>query len=109
MPPSFQDPVPDLDLFGSQHSDSEGEEPPQDVTPGHSPTLTIRGGSIRQWKREKKAEARQRDRSRWKSLRDFANERSIEGVLETIESERNDLDVCLQGHTLDHCCLIHAL
>ena len=26
MPPSFQDPVPDLDLFGSQLSDSEDED-----------------------------------------------------------------------------------
>ncbi|VDC04793.1 unnamed protein product [Peniophora sp. CBMAI 1063] len=92
VPPSFQDPVPDLDLFGSQHSDSEEEDPLQDGTPGHSPTLTIRGGSIRQWKRERKAEARQRDRSRWKSLRDFVDERAIEGALENIENERNELD-----------------
>lgn len=80
-------------MFGSQRSDSDEEEPLQDATPGHSPTLTIRGSSIRQWKRERKAEARQRDRSRWKSLRDFVDERAIESALENIENERNELDV----------------
>jgi autophagy-related protein 17 len=33
------------------------------------------------------------DKSRWKTLRDFIDERAIEEVLETIEIERGGLDV----------------
>jgi len=34
-----------------------------------------------------------KDKSRWKTLRDFVDERTIEDALETIESERNRLEV----------------
>jgi autophagy-related protein 17 len=33
------------------------------------------------------------DRKRWKTLRDFVDERAIEDVLETVESDRSALDV----------------
>lgn len=35
------------------------------------------------------------DRKKWKTLRDFVDERAIEDVLESIENDRNQLDVSL--------------
>ena len=37
-----------------------------------------------------------KDKGHWKTLRDFVDERAIEDALETIESERNKLDVRYQ-------------
>jgi autophagy-related protein 17 len=47
----------------------------------------VRGGLSLQ--REKEA----KDRKKWKTLRDFVDERAIEDVLDTIENDRNALDV----------------
>jgi len=40
----------------------------------------------------RKAGKQKNDKSRWKTLRDFVDERAIEDALETIESERNQLE-----------------
>jgi autophagy-related protein 17 len=54
-----------------------------------SPTLTIRnGGSLLKEKEVK-------DRKKWKTLRDFVDERAIEDILESIENDRNVLDVSI--------------
>jgi autophagy-related protein 17 len=36
-----------------------------------------------------------KDRKKWKTLRDFVDERAIEDVLENIESDRNVLDASI--------------
>lgn len=51
-----------------------------------SPTLTIRDGHGR---------TTDGDRKKWKTLRDFVDERAIENVLERIERDRADLDTIL--------------
>ncbi|KAJ3551505.1 hypothetical protein NM688_g4666 [Phlebia brevispora] len=91
VPAEFYSSSPESSLFGSQHnSDDEEEKPSGDPQPGQSPTETLRdvlrNGVARNWR------ARQKDRSTWKSLRDFVNERSIEDELDAIESDRNTLD-----------------
>ena len=43
-------------------------------------------------RRQEKA-VRKTDRSRWKTLRDFVDERAIEDALDTIEKDRLELDV----------------
>lgn len=53
-----------------------------------SPTLTVRDERLSQKDKEVK------DRKTWKTLRDFVDERAIEEVLETIDNDRNVLDVC---------------
>ena len=47
----------------------------------------MRGGLSLQKEKEVK------DRKKWKTLRDFVDERAIEDVLDTIENDRNALDV----------------
>jgi hypothetical protein len=47
----------------------------------------VRGGLSLQREKEVK------DRKKWKTLRDFVDERAIEDVLDTIENDRNALDV----------------
>ncbi|KZP33352.1 hypothetical protein FIBSPDRAFT_721504, partial [Athelia psychrophila] len=90
VPPDFHQASSGSSLFGSQHSDEEAEDAigpsPQ---PQRSPTLTLR--DQRTARREKEL----RDRKRWKTLRDFVDERGIEDELDAIESDRNDLDIVL--------------
>ncbi|KAI0951131.1 hypothetical protein AcW1_008249 [Taiwanofungus camphoratus] len=77
--------------FGSQHNSEDeqdgnalfGEQPEQ------SPTQTLRNVSQNM---KQHVNGRHKDRSRWKTLRDFVDERAIEDVLDTIENDRNDLD-----------------
>jgi autophagy-related protein 17 len=57
--------------------------------PHQSPTLTVRDGHSLQKEKEIK------DRKKWKTLRDFVDERAIEDVLENIENDRNALDVSM--------------
>lgn len=92
MPAEFYSTSPESSLFGSQlSSDDEDDNPPSDAQPGQSPTETLRdvlrNGVSKNWK------ARQKDRSTWKSLRDFVSERSIEDIYDDLESGRNTLDV----------------
>ena len=85
---------PASSLFGSQRgSDDEAEKPSEDPRPGQSPTETLR--DVLRNGVAKTSKARQKDRRTWKSLRDFVDERAIEDVLDTIEADRNTLDVCL--------------
>ena len=94
VPAGFYSVSPESSLFGSQHGSDNEAEPDEHTVhnhqPSQSPTETLRGdhGIIsRAWG------SRQQDRSTWKSLRDFVDERAIEDVLDAIESDRNALDV----------------
>ncbi|KAI0714454.1 autophagy protein Apg17-domain-containing protein [Cerioporus squamosus] len=104
VPPDFHTVSADSSPFGSQNnSDDEQEEyhphddttpfgPPQPSTsPRMSPTDTIRNRSP-VLRRQQRRDRRRADRSRWKTLRDFVNERAIEDLLDTIEKERLELD-----------------
>jgi autophagy-related protein 17 len=91
VPPDFHQASSDSSLFGSQHSDDEPEPEVQDRRGSpqlqYSPTLTVRDGHPLHKEKEVK------DRKKWKTLRDFVDERAIEDVLDTIENDRNALDV----------------
>ncbi|KAF7968960.1 hypothetical protein HWV62_28749 [Athelia sp. TMB] len=89
VPPDFHQASSGSSLFGSQHSDEEPEAAGQSPNPQRSPTLTLRD------QRSARKEKELRDRKRWKTLRDFVDERAIEDVLDAIENDRNDLDVVL--------------
>lgn len=87
VPHDFHSTTDDSSLFGSPTS----EEGNQDITekhPEHSPTGTVRNSRL----------PNTADRSRWKTLRDFVDERAIEDVLETLDSHRGTLDVRLGFH-----------
>ncbi|PIL29794.1 hypothetical protein GSI_08000 [Ganoderma sinense ZZ0214-1] len=101
VPPDFHTVSADSSPFGSpNNSDDEqdGEHHPEDDTtpfgpppqPSSSPSDTIRNRSPTVRKQERKS--RREDRSRWKTLRDFVNERAIEDLLDTIEKDRLELD-----------------
>jgi autophagy-related protein 17 len=118
VPPDFHETSADSSLFGSQHSDDEEDGiiglPAQRrysnggvLSPGSSPSSTLRRpGSILQDKgkgkgkinnteeRKKMAKA---DRAKWKTLRDFVDDRAIEEILETVENDRNTLEVRLSS------------
>ena len=108
VPPDFHTVSADSSPFGSQNNsddEQEGERLPQDDTtpfgppqpntsPRMSPTDTIRNRSP-VLRRQLRRERRKADRSRWKTLRDFVNERAIEDLLDTIEKDRQELDVRL--------------
>lgn len=106
VPSDFHTISADSSPFGSQNnSDDErdGEHHPEDDStpfgpppqPSSSPSDTIRNRSPTTRKQEKKS--RREDRSRWKTLRDFVNERAIEDLLDTIEKGRLELDVGLRA------------
>ncbi|KAH8100023.1 autophagy protein Apg17-domain-containing protein [Cristinia sonorae] len=100
VPPSFHLASSDSSLFGSQHgSDDEAEshshdehKSSDDPFPGQSPTETLRNVLRNGLPKHSR---RQRDRSKWKTLRDFVDERAIEEVLDTIENDRVALDKIL--------------
>ncbi|KAF8588224.1 hypothetical protein K439DRAFT_669529 [Ramaria rubella] len=79
VPPSFHQSSLESSLFGIQAS--ENREVIEELSA-----------------QENNAEAREldressRDRSKWKTLRDFVDERGLEDVFESIEEERNTLD-----------------
>ena len=97
VPPDFHQTSSDSSLFGSQHSDDEPEHETRDMRASshlqQSPTLTVRDGRSSHPEKAK-------DRKKWKTLRDFVDERAIEDVLETIENDRNALDVSLRIYYL---------
>lgn len=80
VPPSLHKTVTGSSVFGSPRSDA-GKELPGTELNGKT--------STRQETRPNQ------DRSRWKTLRDFIDERAIEEALERIEEERLQLDDCL--------------
>lgn len=88
VPPDFHQASADSSLFGSQHSDDDPIKNIKDsVQLQLSPTLTVRD------EHSSRKDEQVKDRKTWKTLRDFVDERAIEDVLETIESDRNALDV----------------
>lgn len=92
VPSEFHESSDDFSLFGSQLSDEENEfkfsgKVHNNVkVNGHS---TISGGKNSSLLSKK----RSRDRSRWKTLRDFVDDRAIEEALETMDTDRAALDV----------------
>ena len=94
VPAGFYSSSPESSLFGSQHgSDDEADdEGANGSQPAHSPTETLRD-VLRNGMKDYKM--RQRDRSTWKTLRDFVDERAIEDMLDTIDGDRNALDVSI--------------
>ena len=111
VPPGFHETSAASSIFGSQHSDDEGEpelfaEPKSSrLANGRlvngvpaspvSPAATIRRNSTHA-PAEGGHEAEQptkADRRKWKTLRDFVDDRAIEDILETIENDRNHLEV----------------
>lgn len=119
VPPDFHETSADSSLFGSQHSDDEEDAiihiPNQSksssgglVSPSSSPSSTLRrpssiiqdrgkGKGKNAEERKKRAKA---DRSRWKTLRDFVDDRAIEDILETVENDRNSLEVRLSSPSM---------
>lgn len=104
VPPDFHTVSADSSPFGSQNpsEDEDGDEttpfglPQSNSNPRQSPTDTIRNRSPLARIQEKKS--RRMDKRRWKTLRDFVDERAIEDLLDTIERDRQELDV---GHFLN--------
>lgn len=95
VPPDFYLSSPVSSLFGSQHGSDDESQPGGSAglgfVPGQSPTETLRD-VLRNGMR--KTQQRNNDRSKWKTLRDFVDERSIEDILDAIDTERSVLDVC---------------
>ncbi|CAK5268746.1 unnamed protein product [Mycena citricolor] len=81
VPPDFHQHSSVSSLFGSQHSDHEEPEPRASQSPRHSLSSTIQN-----------AKKLPPDRSAWKTLRDFVDDKAIDDVLEKMEEERNILD-----------------
>ena len=92
VPPGFHENASGSSIFLDPSSESDTEEPQDVAAPDHSPTLTIRHSNGTDVSASKKAR-KSKDKSLWKTLRDFVDERTIEDALETIESERNKLEV----------------
>ncbi|KAF8348852.1 autophagy-related protein 17 [Amanita rubescens] len=91
VPSEFHESSDDSSLFGSQFSDEESESKfsgSKVKINGHS---TISGGKNSLLLSKK----RSRDRSRWKTLRDFVDDRAIEDALETMDTDRTALDELL--------------
>ncbi|KDQ59057.1 hypothetical protein JAAARDRAFT_127658 [Jaapia argillacea MUCL 33604] len=88
IPPDFHLDPTDLSPFGSQHSSPSSSGGGEQA--GYSPTITIRG-DISSHSRKKRDELRE-DRSKWKTLRDFVDERAIEDTLEGLENDRMELE-----------------
>jgi autophagy-related protein 17 len=88
VPPSLHKTVTGSSVFGSPRSDSGKDLP----GPAQSELngLPLAGSQVS----PENDRAASRDRSKWKTLRDFIDERSIEEALERIEEERLLLDVC---------------
>jgi len=80
VPPEFHQSSETSSLFGSQHSAQSDLNKPPSLPP--SPSNTLRANN-----------AREEDRRLWKTLRDFVDDQAIEDILESIENERNVLDV----------------
>ena len=99
VPPDFHTTAsPDVSPFGIPQ-DSDEEPDAGDAQPGTSPTDTLRNvprhvntgiNGVR------------KDRSSWKTLRDFVDERAIEDMLDRVEGDRSALDV---SESRMHCIL----
>jgi autophagy-related protein 17 len=113
VPPDFHNTSPLSSLFGSHNA--SGDEAEDTTThgsgsrAGQSPTETLRDFLQNGMSKLNGLTKRQNDRSKWKTLRDFVDERGIEDLLDKIEAERNVLDVrllsyleCLSGLTVSY-------
>ena len=113
VPPDFHTVSVDSSPFGSQNgSEDENEDdgtpfglPKSTSDPRQSPTDTIRTRSPLAKLDEKKS--KRMDRRRWKTLSDFVDERAIEDLLDTIETDRQGLDVGPRHLTVS-LCVNHA-
>ena len=91
VPPDFHQASSSSSLFGSQLSDDEAQENGQAIPSTapfeQSPTATLRidlhGKRVKAFT----------DKTSWKTLRDFVDDRAIDEALESMESDRNALDV----------------
>ncbi|KAF8623669.1 hypothetical protein AX17_007367 [Amanita inopinata Kibby_2008] len=99
VPSDFHQTSANSSIFGSQHSDSVVEDAVQsDRKPekdnGISLSPILNGHSVMTVGRSSPVDRKKRveDRSRWKTLRDFVDDRAIEDALETIDAERVALD-----------------
>lgn len=113
MPPDFHEESADSSLFGSQHSEDEDQPFGYQnnrpiISPSTSPSATLRSKaksrSVDLAERRKRAKA---DRRKWKTLRDFVDDRAIENILETIENDRNTLEDIL-NQTADYHSSLNA-
>lgn len=86
VPPSLHKTVSGSSVFGSPRSNTSKELPAtsQSGLNGRSPLNTSPA--------EEKNSVSNQDKSKWKTLRDFIDEHSIEDALEKIEEERLQLD-----------------
>lgn len=85
VPPDFHQTSTGSSLFGSQDS---ADKPNGTIDPQLSPSATVRGNLI-----ERKTH--NYDRTKWKTLRDFADEAAVEEVLDAVESDRTRIDVSI--------------
>ncbi|CAL1716570.1 unnamed protein product [Somion occarium] len=94
IPPDFHSTSSDSSIFGSQDGSDDGDEdisgPFADSLPGRSPTETLRNVLVHGVPNHHAA--RMRDRSKWKTLRDFVDEHAVNDLLESLEGDRNILD-----------------
>ncbi|KAI0049771.1 hypothetical protein FA95DRAFT_1604088 [Auriscalpium vulgare] len=100
--PGFYETASDSSLFGSQSSDHEAQHKPEQAlpSPSHSPALTIKNGHANGNVPLVKDTLHEEDRAKWKTLRDFVDERAIEDALETIDEERAAVDNTLASSTM---------
>lgn len=84
VPHDFHSTSADSSLFGSPNSDKGifEKDTPDSLPPTHSPAATVRSSRLPDT-----------DRTQWKTLRDFVDERAIEDALDIMESDRSALDV----------------
>lgn len=92
VPPSFHQSAIEKTLFGIQASDSPDRIDDPDEKDFKDNNL----------------DDRHKARKKWKTLRDFVDERGLEDVFESIEGERNALDVTL-ATTAAYPCRIIAM
>lgn len=86
VPPDFHQTSTDSSLFGSQGSE---DKPNGIIDPQLSPSATVRENPI-----HRKSHLNN-DRTKWKTLRDFADEAAVEEVLDAVESDRTRIDVSI--------------
>lgn len=109
VPPDFHSTSSDSSLFGSQdgsddvHHDTTG--PFSESQPGRSPTETLRNVLVNG--ASKQQATRKQDRSKWKTLRDFINEHDVEDLLDSLEADRNILDVCIDLLAISYPLILH--
>lgn len=86
VPPSLHHVASSSSLFGSQHSDEQRDSKVYDA-----PSTGFLQSA--QEIRKLKDSATLNDRTRWKSLRDFVDERGIDEAAEAMDVDRTALDV----------------